>query len=586
MSATITPWSIGTAMSSRDTAGSTHPAGCTCSVCQGLTSLVRPRFFAGQVLTEVDLMELERYALTAHRMHNRFLHGPGVVCGLDLSCEDCGDGVLVNPGYALDPCGRDLIVTSPQKVDVAKLIAACVAAERSGPVCDPLTGEAPTPCKTDEHWCVTLRYSERPMRPVTPLVSTSSTSSSCSCGCKGNGNGHGKSCGCGGSTPTAGWACTCGEGGSRATGTCGCADYATAPDLPPGCEPTRILECFDIGVCRCDGACCSLGSVLEGTLITQLARCYRTIWPLLGKRMSKGQQKATFLTMLGQGGNLEQSRGGICALYDAVLELYTRDPLRTMCQLPVELQQVNCDPQGNAEDELAYSDRLTNGSQVLLMLVIAYLRDCVCHALNPPCPDPCDERVTLGCVTVRDGKVIEICNLECRRYAGSFVSRRYWLPIGPVLLWGLGLLCCFPLLGRTGGGYRTVARAMHTADPSGRLAEMLTSNDFAVPLGWRQRAREAYVRVKPSALRDKLQPTENMVNLAALHGSHPGDAEATLANANLQVETVDVASPDEVPITTLGVLGVAKPGTALRQYVYKGRVVGFGPAAPTANPGG
>ena len=59
---------------------------------------------------------------------------------------------------------------------------------------------------------------------------------------------------------------------------------------------------------RRDGACCSLGSVLEGTLIAQLANCYRTIWPLLGKRMSKGQQKATFLTMLGQKGNLDQSK--------------------------------------------------------------------------------------------------------------------------------------------------------------------------------------------------------------------------------------------------------------------------------------
>jgi hypothetical protein len=581
VSTTITPWSIGTAMTSRGSAGTGHPAGCTCSACQGLTSLVRPRFFAGQVLTEVDLMELERYAMTAHRMHNRFLHGPGVVCGLDLLCEACGDGVVVNPGYALDPCGRDLVVPTSQQVDVAKLIAACVAAERTQPVCDPPTTAPPSGCDTDQHWCITLEYREQPVRPVTPLATSRTSSSSCSCGCNGKSNGNGNGCGCGGSpTPTAGWSCTCGQGGSRSTLACGCSSYVAATDLPPGCEPTRIVECFDIGVCRCDGACCTLGSVLEGTLIAQLATCFKSVWPVVGKRMTKGQQKSTLLAMLGQNSNLEQTRGGVCALYDGVLDLYMRDPLRTLCQLPVELQQVNCDPQGDSEEESVYFNRLVNGSQVLLMLVIAYVRDCVCHALNPPCPDPCDDRVILGCVTVRDGKVIEICNLECRRYAGSFVSRRYWLPIGPVILWGLGLLCCFPLLGRS----RSVARVLQTVDPTGRMAGLLSSNDFAVVGGWKDRAREAFVKVKPSAIRDKLTPPEEMVNLAALHGSQAGDAQETLQNANMKVDTVDVTSPDAVPISTLGVLGVAKPGTAVRQYVYKGRVVGFGPAAPSQNP--
>ena len=191
-------------MSSRASAstGAGHDPGCACPACKGLTSLVRPRFFAGQILTETDLMELERYAIATHRMHNRYLHGWGVVCGLDVACEDCGDGIVVRPGYALDPCGRDLVVPGPQHVDAAKLVRECLDAERAKPVCDPPTVGPPKGCDVDEHWCVTLRYREVPVRPVTPLASSGQSSSPCSCGChagngNGNGNGKAKGCGCG-----------------------------------------------------------------------------------------------------------------------------------------------------------------------------------------------------------------------------------------------------------------------------------------------------------------------------------------------------------------------------------------------------
>src|SRR5205814_6150323 len=113
------------------------------------------------------------------------------------------------------------------------------------------------------------------------------------CGCNGNGNGNGKGCGCGGSkaVPAAGWSCTCGEGGSRSAQACGCVDYVSAPDLPPGCEPTRIVECLDIGVCRCDGACCSLGSALEDTIVARLLACFKSISPIFSKRLSLDQQR-------------------------------------------------------------------------------------------------------------------------------------------------------------------------------------------------------------------------------------------------------------------------------------------------------
>jgi hypothetical protein len=71
------------------------------------SAFVRPRFFAGQLLTEDDLSLLVDYVTAKSRLHNRSLSGPGVVCGLGVTCDPCGGGtVAVHPGHALDCCGQ------------------------------------------------------------------------------------------------------------------------------------------------------------------------------------------------------------------------------------------------------------------------------------------------------------------------------------------------------------------------------------------------------------------------------------------------------------------------------------------------
>src|SRR5271155_4036053 len=100
------------------------PCGCGgagCSSCQG-QQFVRPLFFAGQLLTEDDLQSLGDYVVAKNRLHNRFLMGSGVVCGLQVTCPPCGCGtVVVNPGYALDCCGNDIAVGCPQTLDITKM---------------------------------------------------------------------------------------------------------------------------------------------------------------------------------------------------------------------------------------------------------------------------------------------------------------------------------------------------------------------------------------------------------------------------------------------------------------------------------
>ena len=103
---------------------STSGCGCGCGGAPATpAAFVRPRFFAGQLLTEDDLSLLVDYVAGKNRLHNRMLFGPGVVCGLTVSCDPCGGGtVVVHPGHALDCRGNDIVVSCKEKVDVAALV--------------------------------------------------------------------------------------------------------------------------------------------------------------------------------------------------------------------------------------------------------------------------------------------------------------------------------------------------------------------------------------------------------------------------------------------------------------------------------
>src|SRR5687768_5051432 len=96
--------------------------GVGCAICRN-QGFVRPRFFAGQLLTEEDLQKLIDYVGAKNRLHNQRLWGDGVVCGLEVACHPCGGGtVVVNPGYALDCCGNDLVLECPQILDVNAMV--------------------------------------------------------------------------------------------------------------------------------------------------------------------------------------------------------------------------------------------------------------------------------------------------------------------------------------------------------------------------------------------------------------------------------------------------------------------------------
>lgn len=86
----------------------------------------------------------------------------------------------------------------------------------------------------------------------------------------------------------------------------------------------------------------------------------------------------------------------------------------------------------------AYKDVLSH--------ILQYLKDCFCDKFLVDCPE-CgeDEKVYLGCVDIREGKVYNICNFSKRKYVKSFPTVGYWLslvPVIPLVNYVFTKLCC------------------------------------------------------------------------------------------------------------------------------------------------
>ena len=143
-----------------------------CPACGGLECLCRPRFFAGQLLTEEDLNRLDHYIVEKNKLHNRYLHGWGVVCGLEVFCHPCEGQVTVTSGYALSPCGDDIVLCADDIVNVCDLIQRCRERERLD--CEPPRPAASAECQdVTEQWVLTVCFTEKASRGVTALRGSS-----------------------------------------------------------------------------------------------------------------------------------------------------------------------------------------------------------------------------------------------------------------------------------------------------------------------------------------------------------------------------------------------------------------------------
>ncbi|MEX2631478.1 MAG: hypothetical protein WD341_16210 [Tistlia sp.] len=417
-----------------------------CPDCGGLECLCRPRFFAGQLLTEQDLNRLDHYIVEKHKLHNRHLFGSGVVCGLVVTCAPCDELVNVSPGYALSPCGEDIVVCKPDSVDICELIARC--REIAEPDCRPYAGR--DACDdVEEEWILAIRYLETPSRPQTPLVGPAT----CACG---SGGCKGKGCACGGG-------CGCsGTGGSNGHGPT--ATTTTQPRLrrgaPPTCEPTVTCESYRYEVFRkpeeeprdpqgrdpngnSGPAQVILGSLagffegLEGEMAARIACCLRDLEKTLPRppgnfgAMTAADRQAWFRWC--------------CAVRASLSGYYARIG-GTDCEAMEKLAAVPCPNPDLPLD--AFRSGLQQSILAMLGVALEAMLHCICSNILPPCPAPGDPRVPLASVTVRkrDCHIVKVCNwTPLRGHVVTFPTLGYWLgwiPLRRILRDFMEQLCC------------------------------------------------------------------------------------------------------------------------------------------------
>ncbi len=128
-----------------------------------ISTAERLNYFTGQFLTERDFSAEQEYQIGKNRQHNRYLHGYGTVCGLKVVQHphlDCRDRfIIIEPGLALDCCGREIWVREPVYVDIVKALAPQIN----------------DPTLTGKHLLISLCYTECKTEYVPALYSD--------CGC-------------------------------------------------------------------------------------------------------------------------------------------------------------------------------------------------------------------------------------------------------------------------------------------------------------------------------------------------------------------------------------------------------------------
>lgn len=82
-----------------------------------MTHFERPCYFAGKLVTAEDFELEQRYHIEKRWLLNRMLQRTGIVSGLGVVADEQGT-VTVAPGFALDPHGREILVSEPQELTI------------------------------------------------------------------------------------------------------------------------------------------------------------------------------------------------------------------------------------------------------------------------------------------------------------------------------------------------------------------------------------------------------------------------------------------------------------------------------------
>lgn len=85
--------------------------------------LERLQFFNGQRLFASDLQGIETFNREMRWLHNKSLHQPGIGSGFAVYGKKGDRKVTINPGYAIDVLGREIILTQNQEEPIPPVSA-------------------------------------------------------------------------------------------------------------------------------------------------------------------------------------------------------------------------------------------------------------------------------------------------------------------------------------------------------------------------------------------------------------------------------------------------------------------------------
>ncbi len=367
--------------------------------CCDLICFERPNYFCGHLLTDTDLSTEQHYAIEKRKLHNRTLHGWGVVCGLRMTCDpECG-GVMIDEGYAIDDCGNDLVVCEPLRFDVIRKLRekGYMVGDAAYDPCRPK--EEQDDCKITQCFYITACYDEQPGEFTTPFVA----------GCR--------------------------------------------PSLTE-CEPTRIREGvrFDI-LCELPKKHTWLDE-----LKCRIEECIKLFTEgQFANALKENIQDLT--TAVNQGATPDQKWWELfCKLRGFLLLYLSKHPDKYNCTLDYEIRKIpfpherpsdtdkplptlgQGQSQGQTKEPRThlgenYAGDLSAAFCRLLELAHQHVFACILGELVFPCKEPCEPAcVVLGTVEVVGDKVVQVCNCP-RSYVWSFGS--FWEVLVATLLGGL-----------------------------------------------------------------------------------------------------------------------------------------------------
>lgn len=333
--------------------------GCPPTACCDLACLSHPRYFCGHLLTDEDLRLEHHYFAEKLKMYQRTLHGCGVVCGLPLSCDpDCCGWIRIGEGYAIDDCGRDLVVCSTLRYDLLGELHRRGWVLESPPP-DPCHPE-PTPpdCPDTQCFYILLHYREKQDQFTTPL-----------------------------------------------RGAC----Y----DGPAACEATRVHESVCVEISNKPPATCRGGPDLVADLTSLFEAIDKSAF---GRKRGDPKTRSLLDQILNQ---KEFAAKDACQLFcqlQYLLLLYLEEhPPLLHCQLKHDVAELKCPEDGTP-------DQIRQSFSKLFELIFTYEMDRFQTALLPNCPRPTPGcGVALGTVEVRGGKIIQLCHTP-RHYVWTFRS--------------------------------------------------------------------------------------------------------------------------------------------------------------------